>query len=599
MTRPTLQLLRSSDDEPPESPPPAPIVGIDLGTTHSLVAVLADDGPRVLLDPAGRALLPSVVALDDHGTLLVGSAALSRLQRDPSAGVRWFKRDMGADMSHTLGAHTLTPTELSALVLRELKALATSSLGQEVTKAVLTVPAYFQEPQRAATIEAGRLAGLEVVRLVNEPTAAAMAHGLQDSETERCCIVVDLGGGTLDVTVLEIFEGVVEIVASGGDGRLGGEDFTDRLFEVARKEAGLLEDMPGPVLALLRAECEAAKRTLGEAERVHVSLPSPAVSTHWEHAGHLLLSRALFSSICEPLLERVKACIVDTLTAAGTAPESVDEVLLVGGATRMTAVRELVAGVFASAPCVELDPDTTVALGATVQAGLIARDAAVNDLVVTDVLAHSLGVEIVRSGKDRFLPGYFLPVLHRNTTLPVRRVERVHTVHHQQRQLKVEVYQGEHRYVSQNRLLGSFEISDLQVKEDTDHRESVDLAFIHDLNGLLQVEATVVSTGHKAHILIEQRAGRLTATQLKAARAALARLNVHPRDLLPNRLLLEHAHTRHLRLSTPQRELLDPVLLAFEDALERQDTVASDAAAQELEAALAHPALTPSPPALS
>jgi molecular chaperone HscC len=196
------------------------------------------------------------------------------------------------------------------------------------------------------------------------------------------------------------------------------------------------------------------------------------------------------------------------------------------------------------------------------------------------------------------LPGYFLPVLHRNTTLPVRRVERVSTLHAMQRTIQIDVYQGEHRYVSQNRLLGSFEISDLPPGTDEKDRESVDLAFVHDLNGLLQVEATVVSTGEKAKIVIEQRAGRMTDAQLRAARSALERLNVHPRDLLPNRLLLEHAHTRHLRLNLRQRELLDPVLLAFEDALERQDTVAVAEAGQALEAVLAHPALTPEAPKL-
>jgi len=599
MTRPSLKLVRSSDTEDDRPTPPVPILGIDLGTTHSLVAVLRADGPQVLADEAGRELLPSAVALDDQGTLLVGQTALTRLQRDPTCGLRWFKRDMGDDSGHTLGAHTLSPTELSALVLRELKAWATAALGQAPTKAVITVPAYFQEPQRAATIEAGRLAGLDVVRLVNEPTAAAMAHGLQDSETERTCIVVDLGGGTLDVTVLEIFEGIVEIVASGGDGRLGGEDFTDRLFEVARKEAGLLDDMSDTVRALLRAECEATKRRLSESERVTLPLPSASVADRWQTAGELLLSRSLFSSICEPLLVRIRSCIIDTLAAASTQPGAIDEVLLVGGATRMPAVRDLVDKLFGKAPHIELDPDTTVALGAAVQAGLIVRDAAVDDLVVTDVLSHSLGVEVVRSGKDRFLPGYFLPVLHRNTTLPVRRVERVTTVHPQQKQLKIDVYQGEHRYVSQNRLLGSFDITDLEVSDEEDHRVSVDLAFVHDLNGLLQVEATVVSTGRQARILIEQRAGRLSPQRMRAARAALDRLNVHPRDLLPNRLLLEHAQTRLLRMSPQQRAMLDPILLAFEDALARQDSVEVAQAGRVLEEALAHPALTPDPPALT
>lgn len=594
-TRPSLQLVRSGDDPPAPPRGPAPILGIDLGTTHSLVSVLRDDGPVVL--GGDQALVPSAVALDDAGTLLVGAAALARLHRQPQAGVRWFKRDMGGVASHTLGPHTLGPTELSALVLRELKARAEADLGQPVRRAVITVPAYFGEPQRAATIEAGQLADLEVVRLVNEPTAAAMAHGLQDAETERRCAVIDLGGGTLDVTLLDIYEGVVEILATGGDARLGGEDFTDLLWTAARRESGLLDVAQGattPVDALLREECEAAKRALSTQERVEIPLPG-ATLDRWTQGGALLVSRALFATLAEPLTARIRACIADTLAAGDLRPDSVDEVLLVGGATRMPLVHDLVQGIFGKEPRSHLDPDTTVALGAAVQAGLIAQDAALDDLVVTDVLSHSLGVEISREGKDRFLPGYFMPVLHRNTTLPVRRVERVATLHPKQKVLKVNVYQGEHRFVSQNRLLGSFQVRDLPTADDGETTQAVDLAFAHDLNGLLQVEATVVSTGEKATLLIEQQEGRLSPEELERAREALQRLNVHPRNLLPNRLLLEHAQTRYTRLPQRARDLLDPLLLRFEDALERQHPEDIAEAAQLLEKALLHPALAPGP----
>lgn len=593
-----LRLVRPDAPPEPEDAPPAapPIVGIDLGTTHSLVAVMGPEGPRLLSRTQGAALLPSAVALDDTGHLLVGTAALDRLVRRPGDGVRWFKRDMGDnDVRAELGPHSLSPIELSALVLRELVDVATEALGQPPKKAVITVPAYFQEPQRAATAEAGRLAGLEVVRLVNEPTAAAMAHGLADADTERTCVVVDLGGGTLDVTVLEIFDGVVEITASGGDGRLGGEDFTDRLTTAAAREAGLDEEAKNTLLySILREECERAKRRLTDHDSATVTLPS-AHSDTWEDEGSLLVSRALFATLCEPLTDRIRRCIVDTLATVRTAPADVDEVLLVGGATRMPAVRELVASVFGTSPRVHLDPDTTVALGAAVQAGLIAQDAAVGDLVVTDVLSHSLGVEVVREGKDRFLGGYFLPVLHRNTTLPTRGVKEVQTLHPKQRALRVRIYQGEHRYVTDNRLLGSLEVGDLPEGDSKDDLQTVVLTFLHDLNGLLKVEARVASTGDAATVVIEQQAGRLTPEERARAEAALARLNVHPRELLPNRMLLEHAHTRHVRLDKSAKALLDPVLLAFEDALERQDADDIQAAAAQLTEALAHPWLTPGP----
>ena len=251
------------------------IIGIDLGTTHTVVSALGEDGPRVLHRPGESPLLPSVVAVDDTGALLVGRGAHDRMHHTPESGVRGFKRDMGSTRTWRLGDHELGATELSALVLREARSVAQDALGHPVTQAVITVPAYFGEPQRAATREAGQLAGLEVLRMVNEPTAAALAHGLNDSDTERIVAVLDLGGGTFDVTLLEIFEGIVEVRASGGDGRLGGEDITDALVERFRKQA------KAPVPAL-RAACEEAKRALADADVAMLALPS---------AGRLVVNR--------------------------------------------------------------------------------------------------------------------------------------------------------------------------------------------------------------------------------------------------------------------------------------------------------------------
>lgn len=556
-------------------------VGIDLGTTHSLVAVMTAEGPRVLADEQGRVLIPSAVAVDDQGRLLVGAAAAARLTHRPECGHRWFKRDMGQEVEHTLGEERLGPVGLSALVLRELRVIAELALGRPVDRAVITVPAYFQEPQRAATAEAARLAGLQVARMINEPTAAALAHGLHDARRERRVAVLDLGGGTFDVSLLEIFEGVIEVVGTGGDSRLGGEDFTEALFQFARAEAGLGDaDPPGP-RGLLREACERARCLLSEQTRVPLSLPAPGLPV-WKTARTLELSRPMLEALVEPLLRRVQTCVADTLSAARLDPEQVDEVLLVGGATRMPAIAALATQVFGRLPIQDHDPDRVVALGAAVQAALVDRDEAVAELVVTDVLGHSLGVEISREGEDRFLPGYFLPVLHRNTTLPARRVERLSTLHPRQRTLKVSVYQGEHRYTRLNRPLGSFEVQDIPPAPSEEARQAVDIAFTHDLNGLLEVEATIVETGAKASILIEQQAGRLSPEARERAVRALARLKVHPRELLPNRLLLEQAAAALARAEGPQAAILDAALLSFEDALERQHPEAVQAAAAVL-----------------
>ncbi len=576
----------------------APVVGIDLGTTHTVVAALTEAGPAVLAGDDGSLLLPSAVAVDDAGVLLVGEAALARMAHAPQSGVRGFKRDMGSTQRYRVGGRELGATELSALVLREAAARASVALGEPVVRAVITVPAYFQEPQRAATREAAELAGLEVVRLINEPTAAAIAFGAADAERERRVAVLDLGGGTFDVTLLEVFAGVLEVVGTAGHARLGGEDVTDALLAWACAEAGLPAPEGGALgvaQSLLRERCEVAKRALSDADATWLELCGPDPE-RWTAGRPRLLGRRVLDELARPLVDDALRIVADALARAQWTAAEVDEVLLVGGATRLRSFRDRVAQRFGKAPVDGPDPDLAVALGAALEAGLVARHAAAGDLVVTDVLAHSLGVEISRMGNDRRHAGYYLPVLHRNSTLPARRVERVHTVHPSQQQVTVRVFQGDHRLVEGNQLLGSFEIGDLPVSTAEDGpTQSIDLSFAHDLNGLLEVEATVVSTGNRAHILIEQRAGRLTATERAAAIEALQALKVHPRDLLPNRLLLEQAHALHARLTPGQQQLLDGPLFQFEDALARQDAEGAAQAAALLKMAMLHPALCPPP----
>ena len=393
------------------------IVGIDLGTTHSLVAVLRAEGPEVLPGPDGSPLIPSAVALAEDGTLLVGAAAVARMDREPTSGARFFKRDMGTDRRYRVGAREYSAVELSAIVLREARDVARAHLGETVKRAVITVPAYFQEPQRAATAEAASLAGLELARTVNEPTAAALAYGAADATRERRVAVLDLGGGTFDVTLLDVFDGVIEVVGTGGDGRLGGEDFTDVVWTEACRRAGLSMSRPSMLTALLRRSVEEAKCQLASVDFVRIPLPRAGAAS-WEEAGAFTLTAPDFARRVEPLLERLAACVRNTMTAARRTTADIDEVVLAGGATRMACVRDIARAMFGRDGLVGPDPDLAVALGAALQGGLIVGHRAVSEVVVTDVLSHSLGVEITRQGEDRFLPGYYLPVLHRNTTPP-------------------------------------------------------------------------------------------------------------------------------------------------------------------------------------
>jgi molecular chaperone HscC len=569
------------------------VVGIDLGTTNTVVAALGAAGPFVLRDSGGQALLRSAVAIDDSGALLVGAAAAATLARRPGAGARAFKRDIGTSRRYSFGGREFGATELSAIVLRSAADRASAALDLDVRRVVIGVPAWFQEPQRAATQQAAEIAGLECVRLINEPTAAAIAYGATDAGRERRIGVLDLGGGTFDVTLLEVFDGVIQVVGTAGNARLGGEDFTDRLTEWAAAEAGLPASDGGVVYSLLREACEEVKLALSAADAVRLALPGRDPST-WTPGPSRLVTRHVMAQLCAPLVDRVVGCVTDALARASWSAQSIDEVVFAGGASRMPSFRAPIIQRFGKGPVEGPDPDLVVALGAAIQGGLATRDPRVGELVVTDVLAHSLGIEIVRHGRDRMLDGYFLPILHRGTTLPARRVERVFAVHPQQSSVRVRVFQGDHRLVDGNTLLGSFEIGALPTAASPDgDRQAVDVSFAHDLNGLLEVEATVVSTATAASLVVEQHAGRLTEAEREEALRLLGALKVHPRDLLPNRVLLEEAHTRFARVGPDQRTLLDGPLFAFEEALSRQDAEAATLAATTLKTVLARMAIEP------
>lgn len=564
------------------------VVGIDLGTTYSLVSVLQGGRAIVLPNALGELLTPSAVSVADDGTVLVGAPARARATTHPEQTALAFKRDMGTDRAYDLGKRKLTPPELSALVLAALRRDAEAALGGPVDEAVVTVPAYFGDAQRQATRDAAEIAGLKVERIINEPTAAALAYGLHERGRELRAVVLDLGGGTFDVTVLEIIEGVVEIQSSAGDARLGGEDFDDALVlaVAARIKAERGVDALADVRARarLREACEQAKRRLSEREATTIALVDLPVAGGVAQI-ELSLSRADAEAAWAATVERMRNPVLRALRDAKLSTDRIDEVLLVGGSTRMPCVARFASQIFGRLPLRKLPPDEAVAMGAAVQAALKANDASVEDMVVTDVAPFTLGIATASSLGGHVATGIFTPILERGTVIPASRVERFFTMGHQQKEILVQVYQGEHAACADNQKLGELRVTGLQKKPAGE--ESVDVRFTYDLNGILEVEATVVATQKKHEIVLERTSGRMTRAQIEDARKAMARLKTHPRDTLPNATALARADALHVELTGEPRQMLGMAIAAFRTTLEAQEPRAIEAAREQLNALVA------------
>jgi molecular chaperone HscC len=540
------------------------IFGIDLGTTNSLIAWLKDGVPTPIANVHGSVLTPSVVSVDADGSLLVGATARERLVTHPKRSAASFKRLMGTEQKVTLGGVHYRPEDLSALVLRALKADAEQATGETVHEVIISVPAYFNDQQRKATRLAGELAGLKVVRLVNEPTAAALFHGIHERDADATFLIIDLGGGTFDVSILERFSGVMEVRATGGDSFLGGDDFTEAMLQLLARKAGVDEKAlaePGR-LGALRFAAESAKRALAAGPLCEADLQGLGLGT-------IALTQAEFEKACEPLLERLRAPIERALRDARLRVADLDEIALVGGASRMPMVRRLVAQLFGRLPARHLDPDQTIALGVAVCAGLTSRDKAFEELVLTDVCPHTLGIRVSESdGRGGHVGDVFLPIIERNTVVPASRVVSVQTVADNQAVLSVHIFQGESRHCSQNIELGSVE---LQIPPKKAGEVKVDVRYTYDVNGILDVDIAVVGHGIERNVVIRKLAGDVSDAEIGRRRAELAALKVHPRDQDQNRLVLERANRLYEQLLGDEREQVGHWLGQFESVLGRQD----------------------------
>jgi molecular chaperone HscC len=557
------------------------ILGIDLGTTNSAAAIWRDGAPTLVPNRLGEMLTPSAVSIDDTGAVLVGRPARERMASHAGQTATAFKRYMGTNHQIRLGKRDFSAEELSALVLRSLKEDAEALLGEPVTEAVITVPAYFNDKQRKATRRAGELAGLKVERLINEPTAAALAYGIHNLGSETRFLVFDLGGGTFDVSVLEIFEGVIEVRASTGDNRLGGEDFNEVLAGLMRQHfaaqwgAAATEDRT--LIAKLGEAAERARRTLTTAASATMQLV-------WRDQPHELeVTAEAFEAAAAPLLDRLRDPVLRSLRDAEIRTDSLSEIILIGGATRMPLVRRAVARMFGRFPNATINPDEAVALGAAVQAGLKARDAALKEVVLTDVCPYSLGVNILRQ-----LPGggveegVFSPIIERNTPVPVSRVNVYETVRPGQREVEFGIYQGEARLVKDNVRIGG-----LKVKMPGGPAgQPVECRFTYDINGLLEVDVHIPATGERHNLVIADPDDQMAPAELERRRAALAALKVHPRDAEANRAVLARAERCWQDHLGENREYVGHLIASFLAAIDSQDLRAVERARAETTAAL-------------
>ncbi|AVB21788.1 MULTISPECIES: molecular chaperone HscC [Pseudomonas syringae group] len=540
------------------------IVGIDLGTTNSLVAVWRDGSSELVTNALGETLTPSVVGLDDDGQILVGKAARERLQTHPEKTTALFKRYMGSAQEIRLGSGTYRPEELSSLVLKSLKADVERAFGEPVTEAVISVPAYFSDAQRKATRIAGELAGLKVEKLINEPTAAALAYGLHQKEGETSFLVFDLGGGTFDISILELFDGVMEVRASAGDNFLGGEDFDRLLVEhflaLHRDE----QDFPAKELVTpsLRREAERVRKALGQDDRVDFVL------RHAEREWRKTITQEQMSDLFAPLLARLRSPIERALRDAKIRVADLNEILLVGGTTRMPLIRKLAAGMFGRFPAMTLNPDEVVAQGAAIQAALKQRDAALEEVVLTDVCPYTLGIETTQYVFNGYQPGHYLPIIERNSVVPVSRVRTVNTISDNQDHVLLKIFQGESRLVKDNIALGELNIPVPKAKAG---EVELDVRFTYDNNGLLEADVLIQMTGEKHKLVIENNPGVMTPAEIRERLKVLEALKVHPREQQVNTHLTARLERLYQEYLGEARETIGIWAAQFQRVLETQD----------------------------
>lgn len=535
----------------------APLIGIDLGTTNSLIAFWENGEAKLIPNVLNEYLTPSVISVDEDGQILVGQAAKSRLISHPEQSIAAFKRFMGSQKTFKVNDYNFTPPELSALILKALKKDAEAYLKQDIKDVVISVPAYFSNEQRNETRFAAELAGLNAVRLINEPTAAAMAYGLNKDE-EESIIVFDLGGGTFDVTILDIALPLIEIHASTGDNYLGGEDFTAAIMQFALTQWNIHDDA-------LNIDDRAKLYNAVEDFKCHYSLQSQTLTwCHQEETFNLTLSEPQLHQIYHELLVRIRHPLEQALRDAKKSASDIDKVILVGGATKSIIIQQLVTKLFKKLPFRHLDPDTVVALGAATQAANRARDESIEELILTDVCPYTLGIATHNPHSNDLL---FQPIIERNTTIPTSRIKPFSAMSVEQKIIKIEVYQGDRPFVKDNILVDQF---DVQLPK-SDSITQFEIRFSYDINGLLEVDVIFAETqDHHTHTIDRSPVG-LSDDEKTASRERLKHLKIHPRETLANRTLMARLDEAYAKSSGHERETIQEWIQHFLEALQSQD----------------------------
>ena len=475
------------------------VIGIDLGTTNSCVAVLEGDVPTVIANKEGYRTTPSVVAFAKDKTMLVGDPARRQAAVNAERTIFSIKRHMGSDYRKKIDGKAYSPQEISAFILMKLKKDAEDFLGDTVTDAVITVPAYFNDAQRQATKDAGRIAGLNVLRIINEPTSAALAYGLDNGQAQKI-LVYDLGGGTFDVSIIEIGDHVIEVLATSGDNHLGGDDFDERivqyLVEQFKKTEGINLSKDTAALQRLKEEAEKAKKELSSCMTTNINLPFLVMAKDGPHHMDIQLSRSKFEELTKDLIERTVIPVENAIHDAGLTKSQIDMVLLVGGSTRIPAVQDKVRTLMGKEPSRNVNPDECVAIGAAVQAGklggqLMAGSAA-SEMILMDVTPLSLSIETVGGVSSR--------LIERNTTIPTRHSQIFTTAGNFQTSVDIKVFQGERKFTRDNKLLGNFRLSG--IKRAMAGTPQIEVTFDIDANGIVNVSAKDLGTGHEQSITI-------------------------------------------------------------------------------------------------
>lgn len=566
------------------------IIGIDLGTTFSATAVVRDGVPHIV--PQGdERIVPSVVGFTPQGALLVGTPARNQYVLHPDRTVRSIKRQMGQDVSVALGDRSYRPQEISAMILRELKRGVEAQIGQPVDRAVITVPAYFSDAARQATYQAGEIAGFTVERIINEPTAAALAYGLDRSDERQMVAVYDLGGGTFDVSIIELDSGVVEVRASHGNTRLGGDDFDERLVDFLA-ERFMQEHTVDPrndirALARLTRAAEAAKITLSSQPFVHVR--EEYLLTEDGRPMHLdvEIARVDFEHLISDLVEGTLEALDAALRDAGIEASDLSHILFVGGSTRIPLVWEMVHDHTGIEPESSVNPDEAVALGAAVQAAIIAGEPL--DAILVDVTPHSLGIEVAEWEYGQLVPDRYNVLIHRNTTIPTSRSEVYSAVHPTQTAIEIKIYQGEHPIASRNTLLGDF-LFDQLLPEAPGQPPRITVQFDFDVNGILNVSTVDRGSGKQAHTSVKAARAQFSPADIARVRSEMDALEAETWDAAAAEAteadieiigLLARAR-RVVARSTVDTVPLQAAIAALEAAIDTGDAAAIDEHAEAL-----------------